>query len=86
MATRRELSLEEKVKLIEEIKQGVSQNDDLPGEEPPTLSGCLELVRCLRLFSIMQQSELHSFIIQLESKLTDTLLDSNLSKQRSILD
>ncbi|CAF1415749.1 unnamed protein product [Adineta ricciae] len=61
-------------------------NDDLPSEESPTLSECLELVRRLRLFSITQQPELHSFIIQLESKLTDALLDSNMSKQRSILE
>ena len=62
------------------------QNDDLPSEEPPTLSGCLELVRRFRLFSMTQQPELHSFIIQFESRLTDALLNCNLSKQRSILD
>jgi hypothetical protein len=62
------------------------QNDGLPIEEPPTLSECLELVRRLRLFSITQQPELHSFIIQLESRLTDALLNCNLSKQRSVLD
>ncbi|CAF1389307.1 unnamed protein product [Rotaria sordida] len=62
------------------------QNDDLPSEEPPSLSECLHLVRRLRLFSTMQQPDLHSFIIQLQSKLTDALLDSSLSKQRSITD
>ncbi|CAF1661367.1 unnamed protein product [Rotaria magnacalcarata] len=61
-------------------------NDDVPSEDPPSLSECLDLVHRLRLFSTMQQPELHLFIIELQSKLTDTLLDSNLSKQRSVLD
>ncbi|CAF5161085.1 unnamed protein product, partial [Rotaria sp. Silwood1] len=62
------------------------QNDDLPSEEPLPLSECLHLIRRLRLFSTMQQPDLHSFIIQLQPKLTDALLDSSLSKQRSITD
>ena len=62
------------------------EDDDLPSEEPPSLSECFHLVCRLRLFSTMQQPELHSFIIQLQSKLTDVLLDSRLSKQRSITD
>ncbi|CAF3379989.1 unnamed protein product [Rotaria socialis] len=61
-------------------------NDDVPSENPPSLSECLDLVRRLRLFSTMQQPEFHLFIIELQSKLTDALLDSNLSKQRSVLD
>ncbi|CAF2109591.1 unnamed protein product [Rotaria magnacalcarata] len=40
-------------------------NDDVPSEDPPSLSECLDLVRRLRFFSTMQQSELHLFIIEL---------------------
>ncbi|CAF2100518.1 unnamed protein product [Rotaria magnacalcarata] len=61
-------------------------NDDVPSEDPPSLSEFLDLVRHLHFFSTMQQPELHSFIIELQSKLTDALLDSTLSKQRPILD
>ena len=61
-------------------------NDDQPSEDPPTLSESLEYVRRLRLLSTTQQPELHPFIIHLQSKLTDVLLDSNISKQKSICD
>ncbi|CAF2039123.1 unnamed protein product [Rotaria magnacalcarata] len=40
-------------------------NDDVPSEDPPSLSEFLHLVRHLRFFSTMQQPELHSFIIEL---------------------
>ncbi|CAF1338757.1 unnamed protein product, partial [Rotaria magnacalcarata] len=40
-------------------------NDDVPSEDPPSLSECLDLVRRLCFFSTMQQPELHSFIIEL---------------------
>ncbi|CAF1474537.1 unnamed protein product [Rotaria magnacalcarata] len=40
-------------------------NDDVPSEDPPSLSEFLDLVRRLRFFSTMQQPELHSFIIEL---------------------
>ena len=55
-------------------------------EEPPSLAESLELVRRLRLLSTTQQPEIHPFIIQLQSKLTDVLLDSQVSKQKSIFD
>jgi len=64
----------------------VDNSEDLPNEDPSSLSEALELVRRLRLLSTTQQPELHLFINQLQSKLTDALLDSNLSKQRSICD
>ncbi|CAF1177590.1 unnamed protein product [Rotaria magnacalcarata] len=64
----------------------VDNSEDVPNEEPPSLSESLELVRRLRLLSTTQQPELHTYIIQLKSKLTDAFLDSNLSKQRSILE
>ncbi|CAF3223559.1 unnamed protein product [Rotaria socialis] len=40
-------------------------NDDVPSEDPPSLSEFLDLIRRLRFFSTMQQPELHSFIIEL---------------------
>jgi hypothetical protein len=64
----------------------VENCEDLPNEDPPSLAESLELIRRLRLLSMTQQPELHSYVMQLQSKLTDILLDSNLSKQRSILD
>ncbi|CAF5063282.1 unnamed protein product [Rotaria magnacalcarata] len=39
-------------------------NDDVASEDAPSLSKCLDLVRRLRLFSAMQQPELHSFITE----------------------
>ncbi|CAF3816564.1 unnamed protein product [Rotaria sordida] len=60
--------------------------EELPREDPPSLTESLELVRRLRLLSTTQQPELHPFITQLQSKLTDVFLDSNSSKQRSILE
>ncbi len=68
------------------IDDDAENSEELPGEDPPSLAESLELVRRLRLLSTTQQPELHPFIIQLQSKLTDVLLDSNLSKQKSILD
>ncbi|CAF1013162.1 unnamed protein product [Adineta ricciae] len=61
-------------------------SEDIPGGDPPSLAESLELIRRLRLLSTTQQPELHPFIIQLQSKLTDAFLDSNLSKQKSIFD
>ncbi|CAF5047246.1 unnamed protein product, partial [Rotaria sp. Silwood1] len=40
-------------------------NDDVPSEDPPSLSEFLDLVRRLRFFSTTQQPDLHSFIIEL---------------------
>ena len=61
-------------------------NEDLPAEDPPSLAESLESVRRLGLLSTTQQPELHPFITQLESKLTDGFLDSHSSNQRSILE
>ncbi|CAF4314202.1 unnamed protein product, partial [Rotaria magnacalcarata] len=61
-------------------------SEDIPSEDPPSLSESLDLVRRLHLLSTTQHPELHPYIIQLQSKLTDVFLNSNQSKQRSILD
>ncbi|CAF2055852.1 unnamed protein product [Rotaria magnacalcarata] len=63
----------------------VENSEELPGEDPPSLSKSLELIHHLRILSTAQQPELHSLITQLRSKLTDIFLNSNSSKQRSIL-
>jgi len=68
------------------INDDAENSEDLSSEDPPSLAESLEFVRRLRLLSTTQQPELHPFIIQLQSKLTDVLLDSNLLKQKSILD
>lgn len=60
--------------------------EELPREDPPSLAESLELVHRLRLLSTTEQPELHPFITQLQSKLTDVFLDFNSSKQRIILE
>jgi len=60
--------------------------EEIETENPPSLAESLELIRRLRLLSTTQQPELHPFITQLESKLTDIFLESNSSKQKSILE
>ena len=64
----------------------VDNSEDAFIEEPPSLSESLEMVRRLRLLSNTQQPERQTFIVQLQSKLTDVFLDSNASKQRQIID
>ena len=61
-------------------------SEELPAEDPPSLAESLKLVRRLQLLSTTQQPELHSFITQLQSKLTNVFLDCHSSKQRSILE
>ena len=52
-----------------------------------TLEGeALEIVRRLHLLSIKQHPELHQFVTQLQSKLIDAYVQSDTSKQKSILD
>jgi hypothetical protein len=61
-------------------------NEDPDIEQPPSISEAIEMVRRLKLLSTAQHAELHPFLTQLQSKLIDVYLDSNISKQRSILD
>ncbi len=68
------------------IVDDVDSKEDPIDEDPPSLYECLEMVRRLRVLSNTQQPELHPFLMQLQSKLTDVLLNSNISKQRSIYD
>ena len=53
---------------------------DLPREDPLSLVKSLEMMRRLDLLPMDEQPELHPFIIQLQSKLTDISLNSNLSR------
>ena len=64
----------------------VNNSTDILDEYLSSWSESLELIPRLRLLSKTQQLELHQFIIQLQSRLTDAFLDSNVSKQSSILD
>ncbi|CAF3775211.1 unnamed protein product [Rotaria sp. Silwood1] len=61
-------------------------NDEDTTEQPPSLSEAMNMIRRLHLLSITQQPELHLYVMQLQSKLIDVYLDSNISKQRSIRD
>ncbi|CAF1281361.1 unnamed protein product [Adineta ricciae] len=77
----------EKVLSIDERSHEDSQFDeDIIYEQQPSLSEALEIVRRLHLLSIKQHPELHQFVTQLQSKLIDVYLQSDTSKQRSILD
>jgi hypothetical protein len=61
--------------------------DEEPNVEPsPSLPESLQMIRRLKLLSATQHPELHSLLIQLQSKLVDVYLDSNIVKQKLILD
>jgi hypothetical protein len=61
-------------------------NDEDTTEQPPSLYEAMDMTRRLHLLSITQQPELYLCVMQLQSKLIDVCLDSNISKQRSIRD
>lgn len=62
------------------------ESDQLILEEPPSLTEALEMIRKLHLFVSIRQPELHQLVSELESKLTDTYIDSKSNKQSSITD
>ena len=76
MATRHELSLEEKVNLIKEKENGLSHR---------VLSDKFN-VSIGAVSNILKRKLEYASDYQLQSKLTDIFLDSNSSKQRSILE
>ncbi|CAF4847126.1 unnamed protein product, partial [Rotaria socialis] len=55
-------------------------------EQPPNLSGALEMMRKLHPFASIEQPQLHNLISDLESHLTYIYLDSKAVKQSSITD
>ena len=61
-------------------------DEDTNLEHPPSLFEALKMVKRLHLLSTTLHPELHLFITQLQSKLTDIYLDSKFSKQKSIKD
>ena len=63
--------------------KGAGVEDPLT-EQSPSLSEAVKMVRRLHMLSTTQYPELHLFVTQLQSKLIDVYLDSNISKQRSI--
>lgn len=75
------------VSVTEDIEQDQEENEDEPTfEEPPSLVDALEMIRKLHLLVSTRQPELHQLVSDLESKLTDTYIDSKSSKQSSITD
>ena len=81
--------------LIEIINYGVDENNEGTEEEeetessqeiPPKLPEALDILRRLHLFASKEQPELHQFISELESKMTDLYLDSKVCKQSCITD
>ena len=55
-------------------------------EIPPNLLEALDMLQRLHLLASTEQSQLHSLISDLKSKLTDAYLDSKVSKQNCIPD
>lgn len=71
----------------EDTEQDQEENDDeVISEEPPSLADALDMIRKLHLLVSIRQPELHQLVSDLESKLTDTYVDSRSSKQSSITD
>ena len=62
------------------------ENDQPIPEEPPSLTEAHEMIRKLHLFVSIRQPELHQLVSELESKLTDTSIDSKSNEQSSITD
>ena len=66
--------------------EDINPNEELNVAKPPSLSEAIAMLRRLKLLSTTQHPELYPYLTQLQSKLVDTYLDSNISKQKSILD
>ena len=78
------------VTIIQDAEQDPEEDDDhedeVAREEPPSFVEALEMIRKLHLLVSVRQPELHSLMSDLESKLTDSYIDSKTSKQSSIMD
>jgi DDE superfamily endonuclease len=75
--------------VTEDTEQDQEENqnqDEVITEEPPSLVDALQMIRKLHLLVSIRQPELHQLVSELESKLTDTYIDSKSSKQSSITD
>ncbi|CAF2983977.1 unnamed protein product [Rotaria sp. Silwood2] len=64
--------------------EDVVPEDDAVVEEPPSLLEAIKMIRGLHLLSTVEYPELHSYIVQLQSKLMDIYLDGNNSKQTTL--
>lgn len=77
---------------VQDAEQDPEGDDDhedeveVSGEEPPSFVEALEMLQKLNLLVSVRQPELHSLMSDLESKLTDSYIDSKTSKQSSITD
>jgi len=80
-------NINENILLVNVVSNDDRLNDEEPiSEQSPSLPESLQMVRRLKLLSTTQHPELHSLLIQLQSKLVDVYLDSNIVKQKLILD
>jgi hypothetical protein len=64
--------------------EDVVPEDNAVVEEPPSLLEAIKMIRGLHLLSTVEYPELHSYIVQLQSKLMDIYLDGNNSKQTTL--
>ncbi|CAF4568820.1 unnamed protein product [Rotaria sp. Silwood2] len=77
----------ENILLVNVVSNDDTLNDEEPDiEKPPSIPESIQMVHRLKLLSSSQYPELHSLLIQLQSKLIDAYLDSNIVKKKSILD
>jgi hypothetical protein len=64
----------------------IDEEEDNQEEEPPKLPEALDMVRKLHLLASSQHPDLHQRVSELEAKLTDIYLDSQVANQSFITD
>ncbi|CAF1143326.1 unnamed protein product [Adineta steineri] len=64
--------------------EDVDPDENKTVEEPPSLSEAVKMLRRLRLLTTTSHPELHSFVLQFQSKLIDIYLDGSNLKQKTI--
>ncbi|CAF4633647.1 unnamed protein product, partial [Rotaria magnacalcarata] len=69
---------------IEDVQNDQDDKDDeVIQEQPPSLVDALETVRKFHLLAFTRQPELHQFVANLESKLTDAYIEPKTNRQSS---
>ena len=69
--------------VVENITTDNNGDDDMPTETPPELTEAMEMVRRLYILAVTPLPQLHTFISQLNSQLTQLFIDSKGAKQAS---
>ncbi len=64
--------------------EDVDPDEDKVVEEPPSLSEAVKMMRRLHLLTTTNHPELHSLVLQFQSKLIDIYLDGSNWRQKPI--